>query len=360
MATEDPLEAARRLATALTDDQILKVKNPEDLFGSLDDQFLVREVHRRLMTRLFPKTGVDSPSYNHMHHLWGLVLNYWATGATPWTNKHAVALEFADAIKHLKVYETRVVPSFGTLHITGRNLWYVVDESNADLFKIWQANLKKVLAVFEKEEKYRSKLPGMYATLQQIQTDKLADGSPLIRFTMPEGYLSLETLLKKMGHLSPEHVAWIQTRLHGLAIIMDEADAPNLWIGPSSIWIHPVDHDLIVPDGWQFASSFNRPAVAIPERLMRLVPSLQTVHTPTGFAISAMLKLSARTLLGDSVGFKYPQPIPKAMKAWAINQPHGGAASSMRIWVEARKASFPDHRFTPWTGISTLEQLYAS
>ena len=77
----------------------------------------------------------------------------------------------------------------------------------------------------------------------------LKDGGVLLAFDRPENLFPLSMF----GSLSPEHVAWIISRMENICCVLCYSDLIHAGISEESIWINPFNHHAVLMGKWYLA-----------------------------------------------------------------------------------------------------------
>ena len=75
---------------------------------------------------------------------------------------------------------------------------------------------------------------------------ELKDGGGMLAFSRPENLFPLSMF----GSFTPEHVAWIISRLENICCVLEYSNLVHGGIGADSVWINPFSHHAVLMGHW--------------------------------------------------------------------------------------------------------------
>lgn len=322
--------------TAITDlprDEILAIPKdqPERLFTGMFDA-LKRE-YRLLVSKWQPRRdGDDSEVMTHVNILHDKALEKLKLGT--WRTPGVFAFKGTNGTDYEFRYVTSAMTDMGERYVGNEFIMYDVPTAQLDLVESTQKLLKGLKYPPEKKTEDEVRLHNPEWN-KNIKTPR---GAVVGFKKKPDSILLRDLLTHYGGKIEPRHVAWIVSRMYGVASYLQYAGLVHNAIGPDSIFVSPKDHRIRLEDWWYTAKAGHR-LVAVPTRT---APFLKGKIADYKLDCE-LIKLTARELLGDVSGAKLlaNPDIPRPMLMWARTPALGDARREWQEWQDITlKASF--------------------
>lgn len=179
------------------------------------------------------------------------------------------------------------------------------------------------------------------------KTVALAGGGVLHTFPRRPDQVPLVDLIRSKGPFRADIGAWVVSRLLHLLCWMDWAGIAHGGIAPETVLVSPARHEACLFGGWEFSAPLGNRPIALPDRTLRLFPSLTAPGTGLTAAVDAALVREtffavvgaphASALLGGAV----PAPLAR----WATFPAGGGARADAAAWKAALREAFGAPKF---------------
>lgn len=218
-----------------------------------------------------------------------------------WIYSDRIEFQCADSLIRRAKYEVKRKFDFGELYYGGHLATYVYDKSHISVADAALRSLKTLSYDKGKDwEQYHKSL------FPVVQHDFMtSDGRRVLVQKKDDGVYRLDDVLSVYGTLMPpEHVAWIMSRLYGIACFFEVSGSSFNAINPQTVFVSPKDHKLFLLDGWEFRTGYGEKVSRIPNfnyhfgscRLRTKKQSNDASHD------LASVRAVGRYLLGDSDG----------------------------------------------------------
>jgi hypothetical protein len=236
----------------------------------------------------------------------------------------------------------------GTEYICRENIIYVIAAKHRNLYDkaIAATKVLRFVDVRMKDE-FQRQLPSIASEV------RLFANSALIVHKSPD-LIALRDVVSHIGQIPLVHVAWIISRLMGLACYLQYTDIAHGAIDQDTVFIAPQSHTIALLGGWWYANRRGERLSHLPAHsahVWRNMPhAVQAAKRATSSLDAALIKTLIRELLGDPAGtqlLRNPN-IPKPLALFANSSSAHRAVDEFVNWEKAREQSFGVRRFTKW------------
>jgi len=229
-----------------------------------------------------------------------------------WDSAEETQVETSDGetvtIRYLYSYED----GCATVYLTRNNALFVfdpADRASADKMQTGIGMLSFPPADVKGLNECFPRLNGRY---------ELAGGGVMLAFARSENLFPLPMF----GSLSPEHVAWIVSRLENISCVLNYSDMVHGGISEEAIWINPFNHHAVLMGHWWSASK------SIPAKSILGNPDLKG------------LRQTAIKVLGI-----HKNEAPKEMIKFLEDRPSPDAFQDFEKWDKVIENGFGGRRF---------------
>lgn len=331
----------------MTNDDILKIPvlRPDLLFHGDDKD---KELYRKLAHDWHPdREGGDLKTFQHLVALYRereqqLLQGGWQGAGTRIYEEH-----HGPRVRTLSIKYLRQRPfELGQMYICRSTVIYVLDPVHAELFKRGESSMHFKFVDVRMEEEMKRYLP------QVLSHFETKEGLALL-VRKDSDLIALRDVVAHLGEIPLVHVAWIISRLMGLACYLQYAGIAHGAIDQDTLFISPQRHVVALLGGWWYAHNAGEKFSYLPAHSARvwrtLHRAIQVSKRANTLLDRELIRTTIRELLGDSGGAKllHDGKTPKPLSVWLTGGTKN-AVEDFRNWEKVREKSFGERRFTKW------------
>lgn len=331
----------------MTKDEILKipVSRPDLLFkGNDGDQTL----YRKLAHQWHPDAaGGDVAVFQHIAALHRTRNEQLLTGAWQGAGLDEYATGGTKSIFRINYLKQRPF-ELGTCYICRDTVIYVVASKHKTLYDTALTAPKALkFADVRMRKEFERQMPSMPHHVG------LFANNALVVHKDPD-LIALRDVVAHIGQIPLMHVAWIISRLMGLACYLQYTGIAHGAIDQDTVFISPKSHTIALLGGWWYANRSGDKLSYLPAHSASVWRNLhrgvQVAKRATSALDAALIKTLIRELLGDPGGsllLRNPN-IPKPLALFANATSAARTVEEFAKWEKVREQSFGVRRFTKW------------
>lgn len=235
----------------------------------------------------------------------------------------------------------------GSCYICRTSVLYVIEAKHKMLYDKALSFMKsfKFVDVRMKEEMER------YLPTVTREVALYANNAVILR--KDSDLIALRDVVAHLEQIPLVHVAWIISRLMGLACYLQYAGIAHGAIDQHTLFISPQRHVVALLGGWWYARKAGEKLSHLPAhsaRVWRRLPhAVRVSKRATTLLDRELIRTVIRELLGDAGGAKllHDGKTPKPLAVW-LSGGARDAVADFRNWEKVREQSFGERRFTKW------------
>lgn len=337
------------MSTNLSADDIMRISinKPELLFSAPEK---VAEEYKLLAKKWHPdlnKSVEASKVFMQINVLHQVALSKAKNNA--WGYVNTILLPVNGSYTKQFNYLACVHFELGEIYICDKNVIFATEKQYDDLVKQYLSTTTFEFANDDMKKEMVKFLP------QNVQRYDDKDRTFVV-VDRPLNSVRLADLISVKKKLDPKLVAWIMSRMYGLACYLNYANISHFDFTPESFFVDIESHGGSLLGGWYYAGIKGLPNLAAPQRVSNIIPKIKEVH-PNAVHLNT-IKQAGRKMLGVSniASLRLNKDVPTPLRNWLCTPSGNKPVEEFKKWNDCLVDSFGARRFTKFE--ISVDEIY--